>query len=91
MRKARSRRRIRNPNQVLTSRALNLTPGKPYLALKWLVTMCAVEFEFGSLHFPSSKAKSPEAGKVSSSDIDFFRFAYRLAPTSSIGLSPRRY
>lgn len=89
MREARAWRGIRNPNQVLTSRALNLAPGKSYLALKWLVTMCAVEFEFGSLHFPFSKAKSLGAGKVSSSDIDFFR--YCLEPTSSIGLSPRRY
>lgn len=45
-----ARRRIRDPNQVFAGGALNLTACVTGVALQWLVTVGAVEFEFEFIH-----------------------------------------
>ena len=58
-----ARRRIRDANQMLTGRALDLPTGEMRLALQGLVTMGTVEFEFGRCHVIGSTGSGATNGE----------------------------
>ena len=67
-----ARRRIRNANEVLAGRALNLAAGVAGIARQWLITMGTIEFEFVRAHKLHSD-HAPTAGKNIAEIYSYFQ------------------